>query len=42
MTTVAVIAVTTGVVAYAVSVALGLDPVAGFLFAVGVTVALVP
>ncbi len=42
VTTVAALAVGTGLVAFAVSVLLGLDPSDGFLFAVGVTVALVP
>ncbi|HET7278982.1 MAG TPA: cation-transporting P-type ATPase [Dermatophilaceae bacterium] len=42
VTTVAIMAVATGLVAYAVSVLLGLEPSDGFLFAVGVTVALVP
>jgi len=39
---VAVIAVATGTVAFGISLALGTDPTTGFLFAVGVTVALVP
>src|SRR6266540_1613752 len=39
---VAVIAVATGIVAFGISLALGADPTQGFLFAVGVTVALVP
>jgi calcium-translocating P-type ATPase len=39
---VAVIAIVTGGVAFGISLALGTDPTQGFLFAVGVTVALVP
>ncbi|WP_404389153.1 HAD-IC family P-type ATPase [Humibacillus xanthopallidus] len=42
VTVVAVLAVATGVVAFGVSLLLGVEPAFGFLFAVGVTVALVP
>ncbi|EWT00764.1 haloacid dehalogenase [Intrasporangium oryzae NRRL B-24470] len=42
VTVVAVLAVGTGVVAFGVSLLLGVSPAFGFLFAVGVTVALVP
>jgi magnesium-transporting ATPase (P-type) len=42
VTVVAVLAVATGVVAFGVSLLLGVEPSFGFLFAVGVTVALVP
>ena len=39
---VAIIAIATGVMAFGISLTLGADPTQGFLFAVGVTVALVP
>ena len=42
VTVVAVLAVATGVVAFGISLLLGVEPGFGFLFAVGVTVALVP
>jgi magnesium-transporting ATPase (P-type) len=42
VTVVAVLAVATGVVAFGISLLLGVEPSFGFLFAVGVTVALVP
>jgi P-type E1-E2 ATPase len=42
VTFIAVLAVAVGVVFFSLSLALGLAPVEGFLFAVGVTVALVP
>ncbi|HET7799459.1 MAG TPA: cation-transporting P-type ATPase [Humibacillus xanthopallidus] len=42
VTVVAVLAVATGVIAFGISLLLGVEPGFGFLFAVGVTVALVP